>query len=310
MPFLGSPTPARAWMVGPVGRSWESGSDAIAKTLKRMRTARRLNPGRRLKMPFEELELRTQDGVRLQAWFVPGAQEAPDRSGLMAVIHHHYGGQRATVLPWIHLMHRLGIPSLAFDARGHGASEAAPPGRGSFVVRALDVEAACAELRARGARRLLGLGQSQGAAALVMGVAGRADLAGCILDSGPAPDMMTAAWGLSGNMLGSLSRREPWTRAMLSARIVPGTQPVRYVGALWRNLARLRSSPLLWLHGGRDEVIARRWSALWFRTLRDRSGTWRHVHIPEADHVRCLQEGGERVESAVRDFVSALECSG
>ncbi len=293
-------------MVGPLGRSWNSGSDAIGATLKRMKTARRLTPSRRLKMPFEVIELQTEDGVRLAAWYVPGAADAPDRGGLAAVLHHHYGGQRATVLPWIHLFHRLGVPCLAFDARGHAASESAPPGQGSFVARAADVRAACAELRARGSTRLLAFGQSQGAAALLVAVAWRGELAGVIVDSGPAPDMSTAAWGLSGNMLGTVGKKEPWTRALLSLRIVPGTEPIKYVGALWSSLGALRSTPLLWIHGGRDEVIDRRWSAIWYRALKSRSGAWSDMYVPEADHVRCLQTDPERVESAVRDFVEGL----
>ena len=42
MPFLGEPTPPRRWMVGPLGRAWETGTGAIATTLKRMRTPRRI----------------------------------------------------------------------------------------------------------------------------------------------------------------------------------------------------------------------------------------------------------------------------
>lgn len=293
-------------MVGPIGRSWIAGNEAIERTLKRMHTARRIDPGRVWGLPFEDVELRTRDGVRLMAWFVPGADDAPDRGGLMAVVHHHYGGQKATTLPWLELLHRQGIPALAFDARGHAASDLAPPGRGSFVKRADDVRAACAWLSARGARRILGVGQSQGAATLVIGAGFRRDLVGLILDSGPTPDMTTAAWGLAGNLLGSKGRLEPWTRAMLAVRILPGTEPLRYPLALWSRLLALRRTPLLWIHGDRDVVIARSWSKVWFAALRPRSGLWRQLLVPGADHVRCLQVGGQQVEEVVRDFLTGL----
>lgn len=306
MPFLGEPTPPRRWMVGPVRRAWETGNGAIARTLKRMRTPRRITPGRRLKLPFDVVELTTDDGVGLAGWFVPAPPDAPDRGGLMAVVHHHYGGQKATVLPWIQLLHELGVPCLAFDARGHASSDASPQGRGSFVKRAADVKAACDELKRRGATRLLAVGQSQGAAALLIGVAWRADLAGVIVDSGPAPEMASAAWGLSRNMLGAVGSRDTLARVMLSLRIVPGTEPIRYVGALWFSLAALRATPLLRIAGGRDEVIRASWSNAWYRTMRSPSGVWSHVLVPEADHVRTLQVGGERVTSAVQDFVDRL----
>jgi fermentation-respiration switch protein FrsA (DUF1100 family) len=306
MPFLGDPTPPRRWMIGPIGRSWLAGNEAIHRTLKRMRTARRIDPGRVWGLPWEDVELRTRDGVRLAAWFVPAADDAPDVAGLMAVVHHHYGGQKATALPWLELLHRLGIPTLVFDARGHAASDLPPPGRGSFVKRADDVRAACAWLRARGARRILGVGQSQGAATLMIGAGFRRDLVGLIVDSGPTPDMFTAAWGLAGNLLGSAGRREPWTRAILAARILPGTEPLLYLPALWSRLAILRRRPLLWIHGDRDVVITRSWSKGWFVPMRPRSGRWRSLLVRDADHVRCLQVGGEPVEQAVRDFIAGL----
>lgn len=297
MPFHGDPRdlpPSIPWLAP----AWGEGSDAIRKTLKRAKTARRLTPGRRLKLPYEVLQLTTDDGVNLNAWYLPAEGE------LAVVLHHHYGGQKATVLPWLAFFHELGLPALAFDARGHADSDAAPKGRGSFVRRAADVQAACDELRRRGHGRILGFGQSQGAASLVIGAAGRPDVVGVILDSGPAPEMGTAAWGLAGNMLGRRGKEAPGVRGLLALRIVPGTQPVRYLGALWRSLVRLRSRPLLWIHGGRDDVIERGWSAIWFRALR--APGWEAVEVPEADHVRTLQVGGESVRAAVRDFVATL----
>ncbi len=302
MPFLGEPSPPRRWMVGPVGRSWQAGNDAIDRTLKRMRTARRIDPRRVWGLPVEDVELHTRDGVRLAAWWIPAERD----DGFVALVHHHYGGQRATALPWLKLLHEQGIPTLAFDARGHAASGPSPAGRGSFVKRADDVRAACSWLEARGATRILGVGQSQGGAVLMIGAGFRRDLAGLIVDSGPTPDMTTAAWGLAGNLLGSQGRREPWTRAMLALRILPGTHPVQYPPALWSRLLALRRTPLLWVHGDRDRVIERRWSRVWFRGARPRSGLWSELRVPDADHVRCLQVGGEPVEQAVRDFLTGL----
>jgi len=296
-------------MIGPPGQWWNRGSEAIAKTLKRSKTARRITPERRLKIDFEAFDLDTSDGVRLSAWFVPGAAGVRPDDGLMVILHHHYGGQKATLMPWLEFFHRLGVPSICFDARGHAESDSAPPGRGSFVKRSEDVVAACNEARRRGATWLLGFGQSQGAAALVIAVAAREDVVGVIVDSGPAPDMSTAAWGLAGNMLGAVDSRHVCTRALLSARIIPGTHPARYLWSLWSSLRRLRDRPLLWLHGGEDRVIDARWAGWWFRHTRPRGDRWSSVFVPEADHVRSLQEGGEAVRSAVQTFIEELPTS-
>jgi len=306
MPFVGQPSTAPSWFPKRIAGSWNLGSAAIARTLKHAKTARGIHPERRLNITCEEVRLMTSDGVGLSAWYVPAPESVRPSKPLCAVLHHHYGGQKATVLPWVEFFHRLGIASLSFDARGHGASDPAPRGRGSFVHRAADVTAACEEARSRGAERLLGFGQSQGAASLVMAVVGRDDLAGCILDSGPAPEMGTAAWGLAGNMLGRAGRERPWTRALLSARIVPGTQPVRYLCSLWMALSGLRKVPLFWIHGDRDRVIRRRWSRLWYEALRPNNQTWQCAEIEGAEHVRCLQIGGESLEQQLAAFIIGL----
>ena len=303
MPFLGDPRPAPFWMFGPPGRWWNRGSAAIEQTLKRAKMPRRITPDRRLGIPYEAFDLTTSDDVRLAAWFVPAREGHEHSGGLTVVLHHHYGGQRATLLHWIAFFHELGLPTLCFDARGHAASDSAPPGRGSFVRRSEDVRSACDEARRRGATRLLGFGQSQGAAALVISMAERDDVAGVIVESGPAPDMLTAAWGLAGNMLGGVGRRHVGHRVLLAARILPGTHPALYLWRLWKSLTRLRTVPLLWLHGGRDSVISARWSGWWFGLLRPKRGAWRAVHIEAAEHVQTLQEGDDLVRRAVEGFV-------
>ena len=311
---------APSWIPGLLGASWNRGSVAISRTLKHAKTPRGLDPARHMGLPVESRSVTTEDGVCLAAWYLPGCSSLSTTAAVSAgsdaeqvgaarvcvVLHHHYGGQKASLLPWMEFFHRMGLATFSFDARGHGASDSCPPGRGSFVHRAADVSAVCDEARRLGAASILAFGQSQGAAALVMGVRGRDDLLGCILDSGPAPDMGSAAWGLAGNMLGREGRERPLTRALLSARIIPGTQPLRYLGCLWWSLAALRSVPLLWLHGSLDRVIARRASRLWFEALRPSDGLWQGVEVSGAEHVRSLAVGGEPLKNSVAEFISGL----
>lgn len=306
MPFKGEPMRAPDWAPERLRDAWNVGADGIARTLRRSKTARGIDPGRRLGMEYEELELLTDDGVRLAAWWI--TPEEPRGDGLVAVLHHHYGGQRATLLPWLHLLWRMGIPSLSFDARGHAASGPSPEARGSFPKRRPDVRAALDEALRRGAERILGVGQSQGAATLAMELGAHRDLlAGVILDSGPAPEMGVAAWGLAGNLLGRKHEDDRLARALVTLRILPGTDPHAYPFVLWRNLHRLRRVPLLWIHGDQDSVIRRAWSASWFDRIAPRSdGRWESLLVPGADHVRALQTRPELVEGAVRNFVDRL----
>jgi fermentation-respiration switch protein FrsA (DUF1100 family) len=153
----------------------------------------------------------------------------------------------------------------------------------------------------------LGFGQSQGAAALVIGVAKCEDIAAVIVDAGPAPDMFTAAWGLAGNMLGPVESRKIGSRVLLAGRIVPGTDPARYLLYLWSSLWRLRRRPLLWIHGGRDRVIDSRWSGWWFSILRPRQERWSSLHVAEAEHVRSLQTAGSEVREVSRALLVLLK---
>lgn len=309
MPFKGEPMRAPEILPERLKVAWNHGADGMTRMLRRTNTARRLDPGRRLAMEWEPLDLFTKDGVRLDSWWVHADPAAARDDGLVAVMHHHYGGQKATLLPWIHLLHRMGIPSLSFDARGHADSDPSPAGRGSFPKRRDDVYAAIAEAQRRGARRILGFGQSQGAATLAMALGHRRppELAGVILDSGPAPDMGTAAWGLAGNILGK-HKKDHLARSMLSLRILPGTEPQLYPFVLWSALARLTRVPVLWIHGNKDTVIRKEWSRAWYRALSPLSqGRWSHLEVSGADHVRTLQTAPAAVEDAVGNFIASLE---
>ena len=307
MPFVGDPKHPPAWLPAPLGRPWDDGTAAIERTIKRMRIARpRLTPGGRLGMAFDDLRIPTEDGLQLAAWWVPPAADASPLPGLAVVLHHHYGGQRATVLPWLALFHELGLPSLAIDGRGHAASDLSPPGGGSFVQRAADVRAAVAELRRRGVRRILAFGQSQGAASLVMAAPSLPDVVGVIVDSGPAPDMVSAAWGLAGNMLQTARRSGRLNRLVLAGRILPSTEPLHYQYTLWRSLAALRGRPLLWLHGDQDDVIPRDHAALWYEALRRGAPAWRRYEVAGAEHVRTLQVDPSGVRAAVEVLLADL----
>jgi len=302
VPFRGDPQDLGGWAPEPLRARWAVGTKAVKLTLKRMRTARRIRPDRRFGLPYEDASMTTSDGVELAGWFVP----AEGAGGLTAVVHHHYGGQKATVLPWLKVLHARGIPALAIDGRGHGNSDPSPTGRGSFIKRGADMKAACDEVERRGATRILALGQSMGAATTAIGVAGRENLAGIVLDSGPAPEMGTAAWGLAGNLMETQRNKDAAARVLLAARILPGTEPFRYPVAILGALSRLRKTPLLWVHGGKDRVIERRWAGAWFRGLDPGRGRWTCVEVPSADHVRSLQTDGATVEAALDELLARI----
>jgi fermentation-respiration switch protein FrsA (DUF1100 family) len=78
-------------------------------------------------LPFEEVHLDVEHGVRLHGWYVPHAQPRG-----VALILHGNAGSIALRLDWLAMFHRLGYASLIVDYRGYGASTGTPDEEGTY----------------------------------------------------------------------------------------------------------------------------------------------------------------------------------
>jgi fermentation-respiration switch protein FrsA (DUF1100 family) len=78
-------------------------------------------------LPYEEVLLRTQDGVRLHGWYLPAQQHR-------GVLLHCHGnaGNISHRLDVLELFHRLGLSVLIFDYRGYGKSAGRPDESGTY----------------------------------------------------------------------------------------------------------------------------------------------------------------------------------
>ncbi len=84
-------------------------------------------------LPYEDLALRTADGVSISAWFV----RAGDPNAVVFLLHgnaENMAGQMDLVLSYS----RMGYSVLALDYRGYGKSEGQPDEQGTYM----DVDAA------------------------------------------------------------------------------------------------------------------------------------------------------------------------
>lgn len=79
-------------------------------------------------MAFEDLTLRTSDGVSINAWYVPGPEEARGT----ALFCHGNGGNMSHCVDRIRLLRELGFNVLLFDYRGYGRSEGTPSEEGLY----------------------------------------------------------------------------------------------------------------------------------------------------------------------------------
>lgn len=127
-------------------------------------------------LPFEEVWLRAEDGVRLQAWFVPAPQ---DRGTIL--FFHGNAGNLSHRLESLELFHRLGWSTLILSYRGYGRSEGRPSERGTYR----DAEAAWRHLveeRGTPPRRIVLFGRSLGGGVAAW-LAERRTPAGLVLES-------------------------------------------------------------------------------------------------------------------------------
>jgi hypothetical protein len=86
-----------------------------------------------LGLPFDEVRLKTADGVELHGWHVPVAQPR----GTVLLMHGN-AGNISHRLDYVAMFHRLGYNTLLFDYRGYGLSDGEPSEQGTY----LDAEAA------------------------------------------------------------------------------------------------------------------------------------------------------------------------
>ncbi len=95
------------------------------------------NNPKQVNLDYEPVNLTTQDGILLSAWFVPAQGDAPTGKGVILYCHGNAGniGHR---LDYIQNFHRLGLATFIFDYRGFGESKGEPTEAGTYA----DVEAA------------------------------------------------------------------------------------------------------------------------------------------------------------------------
>ncbi len=129
-----------------------------------------------LELPYEEVQLTAQDGVRLRAWWVP-AQRA--RATLLLL--HGSPHSRRQVLPQAPYLHAAGYDLLLFDWRAHGESGGDFTSLGFYETR--DLEAALDYASGRGHGQVGAVAMSVGAATAIRGGAHDQRLRALVADS-------------------------------------------------------------------------------------------------------------------------------
>lgn len=162
-------------------------------------------------LTFEEIEFspRHDDAITLRGWWLPN-----DEAIGTVIFLHGLDKNRAERLPLLSDLVQSGFAVMTFDLRGHGESDRARTGAGSFEKQ--DIRGAIDfVLEEKGVQpgKLLLLGQSFGAASALLGGVGESALAGVYVDSSFA--------ALDDVMINEIARRTPIPR-WLARSLGPG----------------------------------------------------------------------------------------
>jgi fermentation-respiration switch protein FrsA (DUF1100 family) len=180
----------------------------------------------RIGLDYKQLTLDTEDGVKIDAWFIPASSRGPT-----LLFFHGNAGNISHRLDSIQIFHELALNVLIIDYRGYGRSTGTPSEQGLYQ----DAEAAWNYLtKSRGidAKEIVIYGRSLGGAVATW-LAAKTQPAAVILESTftSVPDM--------------------------AAKLYP-LLPVRWLARLdfnaQENIRRIKS-PVLILHSRDDEIV-------------------------------------------------------
>lgn len=176
-------------------------------------------------LPYERIALRTSDGERLSAWWVP----APEQRGIVLLFHGN-AGNISHRIDYLEMFSRLGYSTFIVDYRGYGESSGEPSEEGTYR----DAEACWSWLESRGAaaRDIVVFGESLGAG--------------------------VATWLAQRHTPRALVLASAFTSIPdLAASIYPYL-PVRLLARIhYDNIARLPAiaAPVLIMHSPSDEIV-------------------------------------------------------
>jgi len=131
----------------------------------------------RLGLVCENVELTSEDGKKISAWWLPkGSRGAPP-----VLVLHGLGASKAHMIDYILFAQREGNPVLAIDFRGHGDSDPSLTSIGFYESE--DVLAGMKFVRERGAGDPVLWGTSMGAVSALLAAERDGSVAGVIADA-------------------------------------------------------------------------------------------------------------------------------
>ena len=221
-------------------------------------------------VPVEESWITTEDGVRLNAWFLPAS------SPNVLLWFHGNAENVGSGLAHLKVLGRLGVNVMALDYRGYGKSEGSPNEAGIYR----DAEAAyryLTEAKHFEAGQIVIYGHSLGGA-VAIDLASRHDCGGAIVES-------------------TFTRARDMARRMLLIPLLEYIPQSRFDSL--NKIARIKA-PILVVHGTDDEVIPFAMG----QKLYDAAWEPKEFFAVEgAGHNDVSEVGGEKYLHRLRSFI-------
>jgi uncharacterized protein len=224
---------------------------------------------------FQDIAVVAEDNVKLHGWFVPS--EGAKRT---IMIFHGNGGNIGDRVPWVQLLHDLGVHVFIFDYRGYGKSEGKPFEEGLYRDARAVYDWWVRERRPRG-EKLIIFGESLGGAVAVH-LAARVPAAGLILQS-------------------TFTSARDMAKTMFPIGLLLPLTGVRFDSE--KEIARV-ACPKLMIHGTRDEIVPFRLG----KRLHDVAPHPKLFYaVPEAGHNDLVWVAGAEYSRQMRAFLSSIQ---
>lgn len=212
-----------------------------------------------LGLPYEDIWLRTSDGLTLSAWYIP------PRNRVVVIGVHGMGSNRAEFLEEAAFLYRKKYGVLLLDLRNHGESDGEVTTLGYYETR--DIAAALAYIRQRetAGAAVAVFGHSMGAAAALMAAAQLPEIEAVI-----AVSPFTSVEDNLDEGIRSLTGLNPRFFAPLvlffgqweAGVDLSAVRPVDVIG-------RISPRPVLLIHGAKDQTLPVRNSYQLYEAARD-----------------------------------------
>ena len=235
-------------------------------------------PPEKYGLSVEQVWLRTEDGVKLNAWYLP----SPTASQVLLLFHGN-ASNLGTDLPRLQFFAQLGVTLFEVDYRGYGKSEGSPDEAGVYR----DADAAyryLIESRGHQPRDIFLHGQSLGGA-VAIDLASRRECGGLIVES-------------------SFTSAREMARRMLLLPLLEYVPKSRF-----DSLRKIRQvqCPVLIVHGTRDQVIPFFMGEKLYQAAPEPKS---FLPVQGAGHVDSFVVGGERYLERLRKFIGVAPATG